>query len=817
LFTVLLLPSLSRAQISGAIASDTTWTGTVIADSVYIPSGRILTVQPGTIVKFNAGKMLVVAGKLLANGTSGSKITFTSNAGTPAAGNWNGIELQNSADVNSVLNYCIVEYAGGGSNGANIFYKTGAPNINITNSIIRLSSNNGINPRSASPRISTTTLRQNAGYGFYADLSLSFVIDSCIVSGNTAGGILIGVNSTATVTSSVVDSNGTGIFIGNSASPTVQKNNIRRNNVGIQFTGVGATQPTIKQDTIANNTTWGFLNTSATTTVLARQNYWGSDTGPFHSTLNPTGLGDKISNNVDFQPWSTLAAPLAVTQIAANTTLGTATTWASGVMWLKGNVTVSSGVVLTINPGVIVKFAPGARLTVNGSIVASGASGNLIVFTSEKDDSYGGDSNGDGTVTIAGRGDWADVFLSSGQNNTSILNYCLFRFGGSNGQGNFYVYNSNPTISNVISNQSSNYGMYSNVCASTITNSTFGSNSSNGILFDNSSLAIYGATISNNGSYGLYARGSSHFTVRKSKLTGNTYGIVADGGGSSATLTSLDSSIVSFNTAAGIYCWYGTGPQTFAYNRIEGNGTGYGLWVFNVDNLVTIVGDTIVNHGQEGIITSKASITNNVIQNNRYPIALIGRVNTTYSGNTISGNLYNNALALRLNRYEESLSDTLSATFPAGITSKTYVVIDNASSLAIIPGQTLVVQPGVVIKMDVGAYFRVDGTLIANGTSGSPIVFTSYRDASYGGKTNLASDNAAPAPGDWRYVRIRTAGSNATLLNNVIFKYGGTDNVGNLWIESSVTFSNQITNIISRKSSTMGIRIGDSQLIFNNA
>ncbi|MBI3578923.1 MAG: hypothetical protein HY089_05875, partial [Ignavibacteriales bacterium] len=136
LFTVLLLPSLSRAQISGAIASDTTWTGTVIADSVYIPSGRILTVQPGTIVKFNAGKMLVVAGKLLANGTSGSKITFTSNAGTPAAGNWNGIELQNSADVNSVLNYCVVEYAGGGSNGANIFYKTGAPNINITNSII---------------------------------------------------------------------------------------------------------------------------------------------------------------------------------------------------------------------------------------------------------------------------------------------------------------------------------------------------------------------------------------------------------------------------------------------------------------------------------------------------------------------------------------------------------------------------------------------------------------------------------------------------------------------------------------------------------
>ncbi len=243
-------------NISGAITSDTTWSGTVTADSVFIPAGRILTIQPGTTIKFTAGKMLVVAGKIIANGKSDSTITFTSNAVIPAPGNWNGIELQNSSLISSVINFCVVEYAGGGPNAANIFYRTGAPNINISNSVIQYSSNHGINPRSSSPRISNTILQQNGGYGIFADLSLSFTVDSCTISNNTIGGVLIGVNSTTTIIRSAVDSNGTGIFINNSAAPTITRNNIRYNNVGIQFTGVGATQPTITQDTIVNNITW---------------------------------------------------------------------------------------------------------------------------------------------------------------------------------------------------------------------------------------------------------------------------------------------------------------------------------------------------------------------------------------------------------------------------------------------------------------------------------------------------------------------------------------------------------------------------------
>jgi parallel beta-helix repeat protein len=618
LFSSLIVNNSSSQTISGSITSDTTWSGTVIADSVNIPVGRILTIQPGTKVKFNTGKMLVVAGKIIANGKSDSTISFTSNSASPAAGNWNGIELQNTSSASSIINYCVIEYAGGGANAANIFYKTGAPNINISNSIIQKSSNNGINPRSSSPRISNTQIRQNAGYGIFADLSLSYTIDSCAVSNNTVGGVLIGVNATAIIQNSAIDSNGTGIFISNSAAPTIKKNNIRRNNVGIQFAGVGATQPIITQDTILNNITWGFLNTSTSSIVSAQKNYWGSDAGPFNLSTNPTGLGDKVSNNVDFQPWILLASPKTYVAVTGNITKDS--TWPSGIFWIKNSISVNTPFKLTIKPGVIVKFATGARLTVNGSINANGTPDSLIIFTSIKDDSYGGRTDTNNTFPAV-RGDWDMVWLSNGQNSSSVLNNCIFKWGGSSSNGMVRIDGVTPTISNIFCTQSANYGMWLlNGANSTISNSTFGSNGSYGLYVYYSNPYIYRATIANNGSYGIYATGNSRFNVRKSKITGNTYGIVSDGGTLSSTLISMDSSDVSFNSSAGLYLWYGTGPQTFTYNRIEGNGGGYGLWCFNVNSLVTIDSNIILNNGSEGIVTSKASITNNLIQGNSYPI-----------------------------------------------------------------------------------------------------------------------------------------------------------------------------------------------------
>ena len=39
-------------------------------------------------------------------------------------------------------------------------------------------------------------------------------------------------------------------------------------------------------------------------TLDARDNWWGDTSGPYHSILNPSGVGDKVSNGVLFDPWT---------------------------------------------------------------------------------------------------------------------------------------------------------------------------------------------------------------------------------------------------------------------------------------------------------------------------------------------------------------------------------------------------------------------------------------------------------------------------------------------------------------------------------
>ncbi len=45
------------------------------------------------------------------------------------------------------------------------------------------------------------------------------------------------------------------------------------------------------------------LNCQTRSTIDARWNWWGHETGPYHATLNPNGQGDEVRGNVLFDPW----------------------------------------------------------------------------------------------------------------------------------------------------------------------------------------------------------------------------------------------------------------------------------------------------------------------------------------------------------------------------------------------------------------------------------------------------------------------------------------------------------------------------------
>jgi hypothetical protein len=133
-----------NTDVGGTIVTDTIWT---VAGSPYVATSSVtvgptatLTIEPGVVVNFEAGRALVVNGRLLAQGTSNQAITF---AGTnPAPGFWGGIYFEGTPSnplSGSQLAYFTVTGGGGlGSRPANIYLFHATVSINhaqISNSL----------------------------------------------------------------------------------------------------------------------------------------------------------------------------------------------------------------------------------------------------------------------------------------------------------------------------------------------------------------------------------------------------------------------------------------------------------------------------------------------------------------------------------------------------------------------------------------------------------------------------------------------------------------------------------------------------------
>jgi|GEM_PF-2932640 len=101
-------PSDRSVRYSGTMSSDNTWGFPVLAtDNLALNSGKILTIHPGTTVRFNSGKKLTINGALSAQGTSSNRITFQ-----PSSGTWYGIEL--SYCYMTTIKYCTIQNASTG-------------------------------------------------------------------------------------------------------------------------------------------------------------------------------------------------------------------------------------------------------------------------------------------------------------------------------------------------------------------------------------------------------------------------------------------------------------------------------------------------------------------------------------------------------------------------------------------------------------------------------------------------------------------------------------------------------------------------------
>jgi len=107
-------------------------------------------------------------GKLIVNGTSAQPVTFTSNALSPSAGDWNGIFFEGNTVSGSKLDYCNISYGGGEDYyQSSIFVADCGSNVTISNCSISNSENYGVYVYYATPVLINVTYENNGLEDYY--------------------------------------------------------------------------------------------------------------------------------------------------------------------------------------------------------------------------------------------------------------------------------------------------------------------------------------------------------------------------------------------------------------------------------------------------------------------------------------------------------------------------------------------------------------------------------------------------------------------------------------------------------------------------
>lgn len=435
--------------------------------------------------------------------------------------------------------------------------------------------------------------------------------------------------------------------------------------------------------------------------------------------------------------------------IAANTT------WAAGKVYvLTGDITVNQLTTLTIQPGAVIKLNWERGFTVNGKLVANGTAEHPIYFTSIKDDSICGDTNGDTTASVPNPGDWKWIEFFDIGDPQSAISRAVVRYGGRRDEYH------NDTWAAPI--------RYRGVVP-TLNNITFEHNYRNAAAIIGHNWLTSSLKPSN-----IIHTLEGHIEV----LQANTFTIPAglkikpewDKGihvyGKLAAQGTVDAPILFTSVHDDSVCGLGAADEPICDTNNNTTASvphmGDWRWIYfdSVSDPQSVIARTIIRYGGR-----KDEYHNDSFA---APIRFQGVV-PTLDYLTLEDN-YRNAASI------------MGGTWLTTALKSTTVIYLLESSITVPQANTFTIPAGVRIKPEWDQGIIVDGTLLIQGTAGQLVIFTSTADDTVCGSgangepicdTNNNGQASVPAVGDWRWIDLSPLSDPGTTITRAIFRYGG--------------------------------------------
>ncbi len=215
---------------------------TLVGD-VTVAKGAMLEILPGTVIKLERHRRIVVSGHLSAEGEEDEQIYFTDlrdkSVGSPSvegdaepeAGWWRSIMIQEEGTAEFM--WCNIMYAGFGDMAG--ILKTGSGRLSLGDSLIRSTLGDGLNIRNntGAVEIARVTFAENVNGAAVTQQNTPLTFEDCVFQDNTEYG----------------------------------------------------------------------LRNDGPAEVVATECWWGDITGPHHALLNRRGQGNTVSDRVVFDPW----------------------------------------------------------------------------------------------------------------------------------------------------------------------------------------------------------------------------------------------------------------------------------------------------------------------------------------------------------------------------------------------------------------------------------------------------------------------------------------------------------------------------------